>query len=192
MVRRNAARAIGDVLYKAGSDAVTKLASDSKEDEEVRLFAASAGAKLGSFPCSEVLAQLAQSPKTEIRSRAIFALGKAGGLGQLSAIENALLDKESTVREDAVLALGLIGKDEILPALIKALNDEDRLVRGAAMDALRRQTKQKIDNDIPAWKKWWEEKKSTKPADPAKKTDGEKVDDKANDVKIKHTKELEK
>jgi len=180
-VRRDAARAIGDSNYKPAAPALEKLAGDPGEDEEVRLFAAAAGAKLGSEKCLAVLQELQKSPKAEIRSRATFALGKAGGKNQVAAVEKGLSDSDSSVREDAVEALRLIGGNEVWPALLKAIDDEDHRVRGAAMDALRQLTKQKIENDPAAWREWWK-----------KQQGGEKKPDEASKPEDKDVKEKEK
>jgi HEAT repeat protein len=173
-VRRDAARAIGDSNYKAGAPALEKIAGDSKEEEEVRLFAAASGAKFGNQACIAALKTLLKSEKPEIRSRAIFALGKAGGPSEVTAIEAGFEDKDSSVREDAVEALRRIGTKDVYPLLVKAIDDEDYKVRGAAMDALRQLTKKKIENDPAAWKEWW-----------AKQKDGGSDDDKKDDSKKK-------
>ncbi|HYG74207.1 MAG TPA: HEAT repeat domain-containing protein [Planctomycetota bacterium] len=193
-VRRDAARAIGDSNYKAAVPALEKLAGDANEDEEVRLFAAAAGAKLGGEKSIAILQELQKSSKTEIRSRATFALGKAGGKQQIPAIEKGLSDSDSSVREDAVEALRLIGGEEVLPGLVKALDDEDHRVRGAAMDALRQVTKQKIENDPAAWREWWKKKQGgdAKPEEKAKPEDGKKPLPEETKEKIKEMKQQKK
>jgi HEAT repeat protein len=154
-VRRDAARAIGDSGYGAAIPALDQIASDAKESEEVRLFSATAAAKLGSAESLKILAELLKSAKPEIRSRAVFALGKYGGAGQAKQLEFALADSDRSVREDAVEALRLLGKDESLGPLIKAVSDDDHRIRKAAMDALREISKQHLENDPEAWKLWW-------------------------------------
>lgn len=156
-VRRDAARALGDSGYKDGIAALEKLAADSGEDEDARLFAAVADAKLGGGKSADLLAELLKSPKPEVRSRAVFALGKYGGVKQAPAIEKALGDSDRSVREDAVEALRLLEKKEAWGPLVKATEDSDYKVRNAAMDALRQLTGQEIENDPSAWKKWWAE-----------------------------------
>ena len=157
-VRRDAARAMGDSGYRAGKPALEALAADEKEDADVRLFAAVAGAKLESEKSLEILTTLLKQAKPEIRSRAVFALGKYGGLKQAPAIEKALEDADSSVREDAVEALRLLGKKPAWGGLVKATGDEDYKVRNAAMNALKELTNETKEN-AKGWQEWWEEEK---------------------------------
>jgi HEAT repeat protein len=156
MVRRDAARAIGDSQYKAGVPALEKISNDEKEDDEVRLFAATAAAKIGSEPGLKALAALAESKKPENRSRAVFALGRHGGLPQLPVIGKALGDSDSSVREDAVEALRLMGKKQkhAWTFLVKAVEDDDYKIRNNAMDALRELSAQKFATP-KEWQEWW-------------------------------------
>ncbi len=155
LVRRDAARAIGDSNYKAGAKALEALAADSKQDDEVRLFSATAGAKLEGEACVNVLKGLLESPRPEIRSRAVFALGKHGGVKHVAAIEKLLSDQDRSVREDTVEALRLLKDKAAWGPLVKATEDADYKVRNGAMDALRQLTKQKTGNEPKAWQEWW-------------------------------------
>jgi len=157
-VRRDAARAMGDSGYRAGKPALEAMAADEKEDADVRLFAAVAGAKLESEKSLEILTALLKQAKPEIRSRAVFALGKYGGLKQAPAIEKALEDADSSVREDAVEALRLLGKKPAWGGLVKATGDEDYKVRNAALNALKELTGEAKEN-AKGWQEWWEEEK---------------------------------
>ena len=185
-VRLAAARAIGDSNYKAAIPALEKVATNEKEEEEVRLFAAKAGAKLGSETCLKVLEAMAVSPKADVRRHAVFDLGKYGGVARVGILEKALADSDASVREDAVEALRLVAKDEAWGPLIKATSDLDYKIRNAAMDALRQLTKQKIENDPRAWQQWWasrdQKKEDQKPA-PEKKVEVKQrqVDDNGDD-----------
>ena len=154
-VRRDTARAIGDINYKDGAPALLKIARDEKENEDVRLFTATAAAKLGSDDAFAVLTALLKSQHPEVRSRAVFAIGKFGGVKHVGQIEVALADSDDSVREDAVEALHLLKKEETYPGLIKATADENYKIRNAAMDALRDGTGEKIENNPQAWKDWW-------------------------------------
>jgi HEAT repeat protein len=171
-LRRDAARAIGESNYKAGKPALEKVAQDAQEDEDVRLYAAIAGAKLGSDECLKILEVLYGSQRPEVRSRVIFALGKYGGVARIPVVEKALGDNDSSVREDAVEALRLIDKKDAWGPLVKATADQEYKVRNAAMDALRQLTKKKIENDPKAWQDWWakarEKKVDVKEDEPAK------------------------
>jgi len=154
-VRQNTARALGDSGNTASSSALQKLSESATETEDVRLFAATSGMRLGNDACAAVLAKLAASKRPEIRSRAIFNLGKFGGGKHRDAIEAGVKDADPSVREDAVEALRLLGKPDGLAGLIQAVGDADYKVRNAAMDALRELTGAKIENDAKAWQEWW-------------------------------------
>jgi HEAT repeat protein len=161
MVRRDAARAIGDSNYKPGVKPLEKVATDPKEEEEVRLFAAVGAAKIGSETALQVLESLMETKRPENRSRAVFALGKYGGLPQLTVISKALADSDQSVREDAVEALRLMGKNQkqAWGFLVKATEDEDYKVRNNAMDALRELTDQKFEQP-KQWQEWWPKAKA--------------------------------
>ena len=125
----------------------------------MRLFAATAGAKMASEKAIGVLNALLKSEKPEVRSRAVFALGKYGGIKQCCGIENALDDADDSVREDAVEALRLLKAKPAWAALIKATSDTNFRIRGNAMDALRELTRQKFESDPKVWQEWWAQHK---------------------------------
>lgn len=158
-VRKLAARAMGDSNYKAGAAQLDAVASNEKEDEEVRLFAATSSIRLGGSKAAEVLKSLLKSGKPELRSRAVFALGKYGGIKQLDAVGAVLKDSDPSVREDAIAALGAMKERSTCPVLIDATKDDNYRVRGAAMDALRELTKQSFGNEPKEWQNWWEKHK---------------------------------
>jgi len=151
-VKVGAARALGDSGYKEALPALETLAANAEEDEDVRLHAATAGARMGSEKAITALQQLAVSPNAATRSRAIFTLGKHGGAAQLAAIRKGLEDTDRGVREDTVQALTEIG-EPALDALIAALNDSDYRVRASVMDGLRHVTKQRFDKP-DEWRDW--------------------------------------
>jgi HEAT repeat protein len=153
--RMYAARAAGEAQCQAAVPRLEKLAAQSTEDEDVRLTAGVAGAKLGSAACLDALAVLAQSPRPEVRSRAVFALGTYGGEKRIPELEAALADAEVSVREDAVEALRRTQARRAWPVLLKAARDENYRIRNAAMDALRELTREKLENDPRAWEEWW-------------------------------------
>ena len=173
-VRKGAARAMGDCRFKAGLPVLESTAENEKEDEEVRLFAAVAGAKMNSAKAIGALLSLVKSPTPQVRSRAVFALGKYGGIAQAGAIEKVLDDADDSVREDAVEALRLLAEKPAWPGLIKAAHDANFRIRGSAMDALRQLTKQKFDNDPKLWQEWWEKHKDDPAAKSAKDKKREK------------------
>jgi HEAT repeat protein len=174
-IRRDAARAIGKSGFKEGRDALEKVASNPKEDEEVRLFAATALAKLGSEDGHKVLAELIKSSRPEIRSRAVFNLGDNGGIKYVADIEKTLEDSDSSVREDAVEALRHIKKRDAWSGLVKATADSDYKIRNAAMDALKQLTGEKFDAP-QGWQDWW--KKQNEKKDEKSKEKNESGDEK--------------
>jgi len=171
-VRKGAARALGDCRYKPASQPLDAVAKNEKENEDVRLFAAVAGAKLGSEASVGALMTLMKSEKSETRSRAVFALGKYGGIKHAAAIESALDDADDSVREDAVEALRLLKEKPAWAGLIKATRDANFKIRGSAMDALHDLTKQKFDREPKIWQEWWEKHKD----DPETKPEAKKKD----------------
>ncbi|MBI3829353.1 MAG: HEAT repeat domain-containing protein [Planctomycetes bacterium] len=178
--RAMAARAIGDANYKDGVSALKERLFDPKETEDVILYAGSSTAKLGSAAGAESLKTLLKSQDPEMRTRAVYALGKYAGKQHVEAIAEALKDKDKGVRMDVVEALRLIGGKEIYGALMEAVKDEDYKIRGAAMDALRDITKQKLGNDPKEWQAWWakengEKKEEAKSAEPESKTDRDEL-----------------
>jgi HEAT repeat protein len=156
-VRRDAARALGDVGYKDAHAPLEQLATSAAENEDVRLHAAVAGVRLGSAKALDALAELMRSPRAEIRSRAVYALGRHGGPKQAATLAKALDDQDRDVREDAVAALRLIAKKEAWGPLVKAAADSDYKIRNAAMEALREVTGARVENDPKAWNAWWTE-----------------------------------
>ena len=161
-IRAATARSMGDIGYKGGVPALLKLAQDAKEDEDVRLFAAASASKMENADAQKVLGELLKSSHPEIRSRAVFWLGKSGAIKEIALIEAALSDKDQSVREDAVEALRLLKKEPAWPGLIKAVEDEDYKIRNAAMDALKELTGENIDKNPQAWKDWWKKRTEKK------------------------------
>ena len=157
-VRRDAARALGDTGYKDACKALEEVAANEKEPDDVRLYSAVAGAKMGSEPSLGLLAKLMKAEKPEIRSRAVFALGKYGGIKQAPLLEKALDDSDQSVREDAVEALRLLKEKQAWGGLVKATADSDYKVRNGAMDALKQLTGQKLEG-AAAWQEWWKTEK---------------------------------
>lgn len=166
-LRRDAARALGDSGCREAVPALEKLAAKAAEEEDVRLHAAVAGARLGSEESLKALAELARSPRAATRSRAVFALGKHGGIQQAGLLAKALADADRDVREDAVAALRLAGTKEAWGPLVQAAGDSDYRIRNAAMDALRELSGQQLGNDPAAWKAWWAKEQGK--AEPAKR-----------------------
>ncbi|HEY9797045.1 MAG TPA: HEAT repeat domain-containing protein [Leptolyngbyaceae cyanobacterium] len=71
--------------------------------------------------------------KSDVRSRAAWALGKIGNAQAVDALIAALNDSKSNVRRQAAEALGKIGNAQAVDALIAALNHFDCDVRSTAV-----------------------------------------------------------
>ena len=129
-------------------------------DEDLRLVAAIACAKLKSEKAPELLRALSASKDPGNRARAVFALGKYSPPGQelktVGALKPFFSDPEDSVREECVNALRLVGGKASAASLIEMLSETNFKIRAAAMDALRELTQKKFGNDPKEWKDWWE------------------------------------
>ena len=76
------------------------------------------------------------SSYTNVRSRAVDALGKIGSEQAVSAITSVLSDKDLEVRLRAVDALSKIGSEQAVSAITSVLSDKHSFVRRKAANAL--------------------------------------------------------
>lgn len=84
------------------------------------------------------LHQLLEADDEETRALALIGLASTGGEEAISALKQALQDKEPWVRETAVEALAELGGDQAMQGLEQALQDDNADVRRAAQEALSR------------------------------------------------------
>lgn len=159
-LRRMAARALGQSANKDALKPLEEIAAAPANDEELRLIAAIACAKLKSEKAPELLRTLSTSKDPGNRARAVFALGKYSPAGQelktVAALKPFFADLEDNVREECVNALRLVGGKASAAALIELLGEPNFKIRNSAMDALRELTQKKFANDPKEWKDWWE------------------------------------
>jgi hypothetical protein len=84
------------------------------------------------------LVELLGAEDDETRALALVGLATMGGEQAVTALTQALQDKEAWIRETAVEALAEIGGEAAVQGLQQALNDENSEVRKAAQEALIR------------------------------------------------------
>jgi hypothetical protein len=85
-------------------------------------------------PVGELLA----AEDDETRALALVGLATTGGEQAITALRQALQDREPWIRETAIEALAEIGGDQAIQGLQLALQDENEGVRKAAEEALSR------------------------------------------------------
>jgi HEAT repeats len=84
------------------------------------------------------LTELLEADDEEMRALALVGLATMGGEQAVTALRQALKDKEPWIRETAVEALAEIGGAQAIQGLQQALGDENEEVRKAAEEALTR------------------------------------------------------
>jgi hypothetical protein len=84
------------------------------------------------------LAELLEAEDDEMRALALVGLATIGGEQAITALRQALQDREPWIRETAVEALAELGGEEAIQGLQQALRDENEEVRRAAQEALSR------------------------------------------------------
>jgi HEAT repeats len=84
------------------------------------------------------LVELLEADDDEMRALALVGLATMGGEQAVTALKQALQDKEPWIRETAVEALAEIGGEAAIQGLQQALRDQNVEVRKAAQDALAR------------------------------------------------------
>ena len=135
-VRKNAARALGDI----GSDQAVEglIAALQDRDPQVRKSAARALGDIGSDQAVEgLIAALQDEGGPVVRKSAAEALGKIGSDQAVEDLIEALQDTFfDEVGKVAAEALGKIGSDQVVESLIAALQHEDSRVRFFAAEVL--------------------------------------------------------
>lgn len=138
-VRFLGALAVGDLEYRLASSEIGRLLGD--EDENVKISAAYAMAKIGSPDSLEVVRKAIVSNDQKVRANAALLLGKSGDRGALKFLYWALRheDSDDKVRFQAAEAIARLGDERIYPKLwamlISAYHD-DRVFGVRAMGTL--------------------------------------------------------
>ncbi len=139
--RQHAAAALGE--FAAGDPSVHDALLRALRDEEpnVRMLAAYGLGKPG-YADAETIAALRRALGDEnrvVRFKAVESLGKLGvGGAAVTALKEALTDKDWNIRATAARGLGPLGEEArpAVPALRAALHDETSEVREAARAAI--------------------------------------------------------
>lgn len=139
-VRFAAAVAVGDMRYTPARSAVAQILADTNEDENVRIAAAYAMARLGEGGL-ELLRRSIQSSDQKLRANAAFLLGKSGDRSAAGLLYQAMRDEDSTdkVRLNAAEAVARLGDERILQklwAMLISAYADDRASGVRAMGAL--------------------------------------------------------
>jgi HEAT repeat protein len=157
-VRFAAALAVGDIEYRFADKSIRPLLSDP--DENIRIAAAYALSKLGSFDCFDYLRKAIASDKQTVRANAALLMGKTRDNRSRMFLYMVLRSKDSDdkVRFQAVESIAMLGDEYIYDRLwmmsISTYAD-DRVMGIKAMGALgtpraREILMTKLDDDILA------------------------------------------
>jgi hypothetical protein len=84
------------------------------------------------------LNELLEADDEETRALALIGLATMGGEQAITALKQALQDREPWIRETAVEALAELGGEQAIQGLEQALGDDNADVRRAAQEALSR------------------------------------------------------
>jgi HEAT repeat protein len=138
-VRFAAASAVGDLRYSLAQRDVAKLLGDS--DENVRVAAAYAMARLGSAESFDVLLKAVTSTDQVVRGNAVMLLGRAGDKSALKALWWALSrqDSDHDVTLQAAESIARLGDERIFPkiwATVISAYADDRVMGTKALGAL--------------------------------------------------------
>ncbi|MHC4124257.1 MAG: HEAT repeat domain-containing protein [Planctomycetota bacterium] len=137
-VRFAAALAMGDRKYYPAADKLEKLL---KDEDKVKMAAAYALDKLGSYDSFSVLGEAITSKDQTVRANATMLLGKTGSEKALKPLYWALRDEDSgyKVRFQAAEAIASLGDEKILRrlwAMALSAYADDRVVGVKAIGAL--------------------------------------------------------
>ena len=155
-VRFLAALTIGDIEYSLAKNKAAQLLRD--QDENVRVAAAYATARLGAPDSLKLIYKAITSKNQTVRANAALLLGKSGDKSALKPLYWALRDKDSDdkVRFQAVEAIATLGDERIYPrlwAMLISAYADDRVMGIRAMGALgtveaKNALITKLDDDI--------------------------------------------
>jgi HEAT repeat protein len=156
-VRFAAALAVGDTAYHPARSIIERLMAEDP-DENVRIAAAYAAARLGRKGAFELIHKAVASKDQTVRANAVVLLGKSGDKSELKLLNWALSDKDSDdkVQFQVVEAKARLGDEKIFPklwAIVLSSYADDRIMGIRAMGALgSEKAKQvlitKLDDDV--------------------------------------------
>ena len=126
------------------------------EDHNVRFEAASALGDVGDPSCVEPLIA-AMDDNERVKEVAIRSLGKIGDSRAIPPLLDSLKDNNWEIRSMAVKSLGQIGDPQATEALISALENDSEVVRWYIIQALTNITGETFDDNITAWRAWFQQ-----------------------------------
>ncbi len=154
-VRFAAVLAIADMKYLPAQDSIKKLL---KDDENVKIAAAYALEKLGSYDSYKILSEAIISKNQTVRANAAMLFGKTGSDKALKPLYWALRDNASDYKTkfQAVEAIAKLGDEKILPtiwAMALSTYADDRAIGVKAIGALGTQKARdilitKLDDEV--------------------------------------------
>lgn len=138
-VRFTAAVAVGDTEYRLGEKSLRPLLNDP--DENIRIAAAYALSKLGSFDSFDYLCKAIASDDQMVRANAALLLGKSGDKRALKFLYIVLRreDSDDIVRFNAAESIAMLADEWIFPrlwAMVMSAYADDRIMGIRAMGAL--------------------------------------------------------
>lgn len=131
-----AARALGDMKAMRAIPELLKMYENKDADNNVRICAAGALARMGREDVLSFLLQMTKSPDAESRVAVASALGTDEIKGTFAPLISLLDDKSISVRTTAAFALAELGDPRAIPAIERLYNDSDLWVRSCATVAL--------------------------------------------------------
>ena len=141
LVRRVAARVLGEVKAHEAEDALLGLLED--ENGHVRSSAAEALGRLGSLKAMPTLLRLLEDEYESVQESAIQALAEIGEESVLDELLRDFTARGPSMRRNIALLLGRFSSSRAADALAFALKDEEPDVRKAVVQAISNQTGQK-------------------------------------------------
>ena len=109
---------------------------DPDESLEVRRRSLEAVAPFNTPDIRDQVCWAYQSDDPDLKTSAIFAMGRTGEVSWLPTLIKELDNREPSIRYEAANACGDLGEEDVVPYLLELLEDEEFEVQIAALDAL--------------------------------------------------------
>ena len=129
----------GNLLAKDASHIHATLMTvlqDLDESAEVRRRSLEAVAPFNTPDIREFVCWAYQDDDVDLKSSAIFAMGRTGDIDWLPTLIRELDSREPSLRYESANACGDLGEEDVVPYLIELLEDEDYQVQIAALNSL--------------------------------------------------------
>ena len=112
------------------------ILQDPDESLEVRRRSLEAVAPFNTPDICDQVCRAYQSDDPDLKTSAIFAMGRTGEVSWLPTLVKELDNREPSIRYEAANACGDLGEEDVVPYLLDLLEDEEFEVQIAALDAL--------------------------------------------------------